>query len=54
MDTSKKKKGTKKKVKARQQVKLAGKTLAKFIKQNGYNPNTSQMPDGMTLGAYEE
>lgn len=54
MGTPKKKKVTKKKVKARQQVKLAGKALAKFIKQNGYNPNTSQLPNGMTLGAYEE
>jgi len=54
MDTSKKKKVTKKKVKARQLVKLTGKALAKFINKNGYNPNTSQLPDGMTLDAYEE
>lgn len=55
MNTSKKKKVTKKKpVKARQQVKLTGRKLKRFINENGYNPNTSKLPDGMTLGAYEE
>lgn len=55
MDTSKKKKVTKKKViKPRQEVKLSGRKLKSFIKQNGYNPNTSQLPNGMNLGAYEE
>ena len=54
MSLPKKKKVSKKKVKPRQLVKLKGKALQKFIKQNGYDPNTSQMPNGMTLGAYEE
>jgi len=55
MGTSKKKKVTKKKViKPRQEVKLSGRKLKKFIDENGYNPNTSKLPDGMTLGAYEE
>lgn len=54
MESSKKKKVTKKKViKPRQQIKLTGKVLQKFIKENGYDPEKDRLPDGYKYGVYD-
>jgi len=51
MEPVKKKKVIKKKVKARQLVKLTGKALAKYIKEQ--EADKDKLPNGYKYGAYD-